>query len=94
MKPTLIVAALLLALGVAQASDVFMTKDAQGRPVYTDRPDTLPAQRLDVKSASTDTVAVQQRSAEQEKQTLTHLFRMKYLQIPLVCSLLIENPQQ
>jgi len=68
MKPTLIVAALLLVLGVAQASDVFMTKDAQGRPVYTDRPDTLPAQRLDVKSASTDTVEVQRRSAEQEKQ--------------------------
>ena len=41
MKPTLIVAALLLVLGVAQASDVFMTKDAQGRPVYTDRPDTF-----------------------------------------------------
>jgi len=68
MKPTLIVAALLLALGVAQASDVFMTKDAQGRPVYTDRPDTLPAKRLDVKSATTDTVEVQQRNAEQQKQ--------------------------
>jgi hypothetical protein len=68
MKPTLIVAALLLALGVAQASDVFMTKDAQGRPVYTDRPDTLPAQRLDVKSATTDTVEVQQRYAEEQKQ--------------------------
>ena len=66
MKPTLIVAALLLVLGVAQASDVFMTKDAQGRPIYTDRPDTLPAQRLDVKSASTDTVEVQQRYAEQQ----------------------------
>ena len=68
MKPTLIVAALLLALGVAQASDVFMTKDAQGRPVYTDRPDTLPAKRLDVKSATTDTVEVQRRNAEQQKQ--------------------------
>ena len=68
MKPILIVAALLLALGVAQASDVFMTKDAQGHPVYTDRPDTLPAQRLDVKSATTDTVEVQQRNAEQQKQ--------------------------
>ena len=66
MKLSLIPAAMLLALGVAQASDVFMTKDAQGRPIYTDRPDTLPAQRLDVKSNSTDIVAVKARSDEQQ----------------------------
>jgi hypothetical protein len=66
MKLSLIPAAMLLALGVAQASDVFMTKDAQGRPIYTDRPDTLPAQRLDVKSNSTDVVAVKARSDEQQ----------------------------
>ena len=54
-------------LGVAQASDVFMTKDAQGRPVYTDRPETLPAERLDVQSASTDTVEVQQRYARADE---------------------------
>jgi hypothetical protein len=68
MKPTLMVAALLLALGVAEASDVFMTKDAQGRPVYTDRPESLPAERLDIKSNSTDTVEVQQRYATEQKQ--------------------------
>src|SRR5688572_6171207 len=68
MKLSLIPAAMLLTLGVAQASDVFMTKDAQGRPIYTDRPDTLPAQRLDVKSNSTDTVEVQSRYEAEQQQ--------------------------
>jgi hypothetical protein len=68
MKPTLIVAILLSGLGVAEASDVFVTKDAQGRPVYTDRPEALPAERLDIKSNSTDTVEVQQRIAAEQKQ--------------------------
>ena len=68
MKLSLIPAAMLLTLGVAQASDVFMTKDAQGRPIYTDRPDTLPAQRLDVKSNSTDTVAVKSRYETEQQQ--------------------------
>jgi hypothetical protein len=68
MKPTVLVAVLLSGLGGAHAADVFMTKDAQGRPVYTDRPDTLPAQRLDVKSNSTDTVAVKSRYEAEQQQ--------------------------
>ena len=68
MKPTLIVAILLSGLGLAEASDVFVTKDAQGRPIYTDRPESLPAERLDIKSNSTDTVQVQQRVAAEQKQ--------------------------
>ena len=68
MKPTLILLALVLTLGVAEASDVFMTKDAQGRPVYTDRPEQLPAERLNVKSNTTDTVEVQKRYAAQMKE--------------------------
>ena len=68
MKPTLILSTLVLALGVAQAGEVFVTKDAQGHPIYTDRPEQLPAQRLDVKSNSTDTVAVQKRYESEMKQ--------------------------
>ena len=69
MKPVLmLLSTLLLALGVAEASDVFVTKDAQGRPIYTDRPESLPAERLDIKSNSTDTVEVQQRVAAEQKQ--------------------------
>jgi hypothetical protein len=48
-------------LGSAQASEVFVTKDAQGRPIYTDRPDSLPAQKVHVASQSTDKVEVQQQ---------------------------------
>jgi hypothetical protein len=53
--------ALLLASGAASAGEVYRTTDAQGRPVFTDKPPSLPAERLDVKTATTDTVAVQQR---------------------------------
>lgn len=67
MKPTLtLIIALLLATG-AQSSEVYLTRDAKGQPVYTDRPMTLPAEKLDVKTATTDTVAVQQRYEEQMK---------------------------
>ena len=58
MKSTVTVAAVLLVAAGAQASEVFKTTDPQGRPIYTDRPQTLPAQRLDVKTSTTDTVPV------------------------------------
>ena len=61
MKLSLIPAAMLLTLGVAQASEVFMTRDAQGRPIYTDRPDKLPAEKLNVATKQTDVVEVQSR---------------------------------
>jgi len=68
MKPTLMLLALVLTLGVAEASDVFMTKDSQGHPIYTDRPEVLPAERLNVKSNTTDTVEVQKRYEAEMKQ--------------------------
>ncbi|HET7203860.1 MAG TPA: DUF4124 domain-containing protein [Steroidobacteraceae bacterium] len=52
-------AALLCA--TASASEVFMTRDAQGRPVYTDRPESLPAQKLNVATQQTDVVEAQTR---------------------------------
>jgi hypothetical protein len=62
---TIVVAALLV--GSAQAGEVFKTKDDKGNPIYTDKPDTLPAQKLDVKSHTTDTVEVQKRYDQQMK---------------------------
>ena len=64
MKSTLLLAVALLLAAGAQASDVYKTTDAQGRPVYTDKPPSLPAQRLNVQSATTDTVEVQRRYDE------------------------------
>jgi hypothetical protein len=68
MKPTVTLAlALLLAAG-AQAGDVYVTKDAQGRPIYTDTPATIPAQKIGIASTSTDPATVQKRYADQMKQ--------------------------
>jgi len=64
MKPTLtFVVALLLAAG-AQAGDVYVTKDAKGNPVYTDTPQTLPAEKVGIASASTDPAVVQKRYSD------------------------------
>lgn len=51
----------------AHAGDVFVTKDAQGNPVFTDRPESLPAQKVNVATQSTDTVDAQRRLDEQMK---------------------------
>jgi len=54
----------LAVLGSAQANEVFVTKDAQGRPIYTDRPESLPAQKVKVASGSTETVEAQRQYNE------------------------------
>jgi hypothetical protein len=66
MKRTLILLAALVVAAGAQA-DVFKSTDSKGQPVYTDRPATLPAERIDVRTQETDEVAVQQRYEEQMK---------------------------
>src|SRR4029453_429610 len=67
MKPTLTLLVAMLVAGGAHASDVFKTTDSKGQPVYTDRPATLPAERLDVRTQTTDKGEVQQRYDEQMK---------------------------
>jgi hypothetical protein len=66
MQRILLLVLTLAVVGTAQA-DVFVTKDAQGRPVYTDRPDSLPAQKVNVATQSADTVEAQRRTDEQAK---------------------------
>jgi hypothetical protein len=67
MKPTLTLLAALLFAGTAGAGDVYVTRDAQGNPVYTDTPQSIPAQKLDVHSASTDPAEVKARYDEELK---------------------------
>ena len=57
----------LLVLATAQGSEVFVTKDAQGRPIYTDRPDSLPAQKVKVATNETNTVEVQRQYDDKMK---------------------------
>jgi hypothetical protein len=52
MKPTAMLLAGLLFAGTAGAGDVYVTKDAQGNPVYTDTPQAVPAQKVDVRVSS------------------------------------------
>lgn len=66
MRPIMLLAAVVLA-GTAGAGEVYVTKDAQGRPIYTDTPQTVPAQKLDVRTSSTDPAQVQTRYSEDMK---------------------------
>ena len=66
MKAYVTVAMLLLATAV-YAGDVYKTSDQKGQPVYTDKPPTLPAEKLDVRSSTTDVVEVQERYDNQMK---------------------------
>lgn len=68
MKPTVTLVAMLLLAGAAGAGDVYVTRDAQGRPIYTDTPQTIPAEKIGISSSSTDPDAVQKRYSEQMKQ--------------------------
>lgn len=65
-----IIAGLLLS-SVALGGEVYVVKDASGNRVYTDRPDTLPAERLDVRSRTSDPAEVQERYDEQMKKYTT-----------------------
>jgi hypothetical protein len=59
-------AAAVLAAGPVVA-DVYKFKDEKGNVLYTDKPSTLPAERLNVQSQKTDVVAVQNRQQEELK---------------------------
>lgn len=56
---------LTLASGMAGATDVYKDKDDKGNPLYTDKPKTLPAERLNVQSKRADPAAVQMRQNEE-----------------------------
>jgi hypothetical protein len=52
-------------VAAAAHADVYKYTDENGNVQYTDKPRTLPAQRLDVKTQKTDVVAVEARQAEE-----------------------------
>jgi hypothetical protein len=64
MKPTVTLVAALLIAASAQAGDVYVTRDAKGNPIYTDTPQTLPAEKVGIASTSTDPAVVQKRYAD------------------------------
>jgi hypothetical protein len=48
-------------------ADVYKFKDEHGNALYTDKPATLPAERLNIQSQKTDTVALQARQEAEQK---------------------------
>ena len=65
---TLMVTVTVYTLTAQSASaDVYEYRDDKGNKLYTDKPSTLPAQRLDIKTQKTDTVAVQARQDAEMK---------------------------
>lgn len=63
---TLALAASMLLASQAYA-DVYKYTDEQGNILYTDKPATLPAERLNVQSQKTDVVALQARRLEEQQ---------------------------
>jgi Skp family chaperone for outer membrane proteins len=61
VRSSLLVLALILAVTAAAQADVYKYVDAQGHVQYTDRPQTLPAERLNIRSQKTDTVTLEGR---------------------------------
>jgi hypothetical protein len=68
MKFMLTVITGLLLAAAALGGDVYVVTDAQGNRVYTDRPQTLPAERTGIHSNQTDPAKVQARLADEMKQ--------------------------
>jgi len=63
---TLTLAASIL-LAVQSQADVYKYKDDKGNVLYTDKPATLPAERLNVQSQKTDVIAAQAREDAEMK---------------------------
>jgi hypothetical protein len=59
---TTLTLATLVLLAATAGADVYKYVDEKGNVQYTDKPATLPAERLNVQSQKTDTVAAQQRA--------------------------------
>ncbi len=62
--PVALSASMLLA--VQAHADVYKYTDDKGNVLYTDKPATLPAERLNVQSQKTDLVALQARQQEEQ----------------------------
>jgi len=68
MVPRILLLAALSIAAVPTSADVYRYVDANGQVQYTDRPETLPAERLNIESRRTDTVALNERMEAEREQ--------------------------
>lgn len=68
MKPLPTIIATVVLCAPAWGGDVYVVTDSSGNRVYTDRPQTLPAERITVRGGAADPAAVRDRNEEQPKQ--------------------------
>lgn len=74
MLRSLVLVSLTAAMLAAPAiADVYKYTDDQGNVLYTDKPRTLPAERLNVQSQKTDIVAMQARQEAEQKRMQDNL---------------------
>jgi tRNA A37 threonylcarbamoyladenosine modification protein TsaB len=76
MKPMLTILAGMLLAATAHGGDVYVVTDAQGNRVYTDRPQTLPAERVDVQAGEPN-AADAARAAQQMEQAAADSARVE-----------------
>lgn len=67
LRSSLSALTLIILVTASAQADVYKYVDPQGRVQYTDKPLTLPAQRLNVRSQKTDTVALGERAEAERK---------------------------
>jgi hypothetical protein len=67
MLPRTLLLATLVVLALPAVADVYRYVDANGQVQYTDRPQTLPAEKLDIESRRTDVVALNDRLEAERK---------------------------
>ena len=67
MKSMLTILAGLLLAGAAHGGDVYVVTDAQGNRSYTDRPQTLPAERVDVHVSETNAADAARAAQQMER---------------------------
>ena len=90
-------ACLLTVVALAAApvgADVYKFKDEHGNVLYTDKPPTLPAERLNVQSQKTDVVAVQARQQEEMKRLQEASDAQQQQQAPNQQAAAQQTPQQ
>ena len=67
LRPMMTLALTASMLASQAYADVYKYTDEQGNILYTDKPATLPAERLNVQSQKTDVVALQARQLEEQQ---------------------------